>query len=105
MPLPQCFPPNRPSPYGLVRLPASKHLHRGILPRRQSGLQAVQTRGSPQGRQDSVRQAGHGPAAPTQKIAVYVVNPPQAASSLYAHSPPLPHNGMTDSLKYICRHL
>lgn len=32
MPLPQCFPPSRPSPYGLVRLPGYKHPHRGILP-------------------------------------------------------------------------
>ena len=32
MPLPQCFPPSRPSPCGLVRLPVSKHLQRSILP-------------------------------------------------------------------------
>lgn len=78
------------------RLQASPPRH---PPRRQSGLQAVPTRGSPQGRQDSVRQAGHRPAVPKQKIAAYAVNPLPAASSLTAHSPPLPHNSITDSLK------
>lgn len=78
------------------RLQASPPRH---PPRRQSGLQAVPTCGSPQGRQDSVRQAGHRPADPKQKIAAYAVNPLPAASSLTAHSPTLPHNGMTDFLK------
>lgn len=41
MPLPQCFPPSRPSPYGLVRLPVSKHLHRGILPAARSSAVIV----------------------------------------------------------------
>lgn len=66
------------------RLQASPLRH---PPRRQSGLQAVPTRSSPQGRQDSVRQAGHRPAVPKQKIAAYDVNPLPAASSLFAHSP------------------
>lgn len=66
------------------RLQASPPRH---PPRRQSGLLAVPTRDSPQGRQDSVRQAGLRPAAPKQKIAAFAVNPLQAASSLTAHSP------------------
>lgn len=44
MPLPQCFPPSRPSPYGLVRLPGCKHLYRGILPA------PIRTAGSPDSR-------------------------------------------------------
>ena len=32
IPLPQCFPPSRPNPCGLARLPGYKHLQHGILP-------------------------------------------------------------------------
>ena len=45
------------------RLQASLPRH---PPRRQSGLQAVPTRDSPRGRQDSVRQAVHRPAVPAE---------------------------------------